>query len=132
MTEFVVRMDNRPGNLARLTEILAQAGINIEALSAFGFDGEGLVRVIVDDADGARRVLDEAGLSSEEFQVLKAVMPNSPGEFAAIARRLADAGINIDAVYTLHASSDQTELAIVVDEPEGAIPLLPVQGRLSA
>jgi hypothetical protein len=132
MTEFVVRMDNRPGNLARLTEVLAQAGVNIEALSAFGFDGEGLVRVIVDDAETARRTLHEAGLRCEEFQVLRAVMSNTPGELAAIARRLADAGINIDAVYTLHADDDQTELAIVVDEPEGARPLLPIQGRLTA
>ena len=131
MTEFVVRMDNRPGRLASLAEVLAQAGVNIEALTAFGFDGEGLIRIIVDDADRARRALDSAGVVAEEFQVLKAVVPNTPGEFAAIARNLADANINIDAVYTLHTTPAETELAIVVDEPEGALPHLPVQGSLN-
>ncbi|MGH8923452.1 MAG: ACT domain-containing protein [Acidimicrobiia bacterium] len=131
MTEFVVRMDNRPGRLASLAEVLAQAGVNIEALTAFGFDGEGLIRIIVDDADGARRALNSAGVMADEFQVLKAVVPNSPGEFASIARSLADANINIDAVYTLHSTPAETEFAIVVDEPEGALPYLPVQGSLN-
>lgn len=130
MTEFVVRMDNRPGRLASLAEVLAQAGVNIEALTAFGFDGEGLIRIIVDDAEGARRAMKNAGVMAEEFQVLKAVVPNTPGEFAAIARSLANANINIDAVYTLHSTASETEFAIVVDEPEGALPHLPVQGSL--
>lgn len=66
MTEFVVRMDNRPGRLAALTEALAESGVNIETLAAFGIDGDGVIRLVVDDADGARRTLREAGLSAEE------------------------------------------------------------------
>ncbi|HKZ24329.1 MAG TPA: ACT domain-containing protein [Acidimicrobiia bacterium] len=48
MTEFVVRMANRPGMLASLTETLAAAGINIDALAAYGVDDEGIVRLVVD------------------------------------------------------------------------------------
>jgi hypothetical protein len=44
MTEFTVRLANRPGMLATLTEQLASAGINIEALAAFGVDEMGVVR----------------------------------------------------------------------------------------
>src|SRR5687767_325195 len=102
MTEFVVRMDNRPGHLAALTEALADAGVNIEALAAFGLDGEGVVRLIVDDATAARRTLREAGLSAEEHQVLTAFLPHSPGQLAAVARSLADSDINIEAVYVLN------------------------------
>ena len=55
MTEFVVRLSNRPGSLARLTEVLADAGVHIEALAAWGGNDGGIVRLIVDDADVTRR-----------------------------------------------------------------------------
>lgn len=128
MTEFVVHMDNRPGMLASLTEVLAAAGVNIEALAAFGFDGEGLVRLVVDDADAARRALREAGLAAEEMQVLSAFLPHSPGQLATVTRKLADSGINIDAVYVMNSSADGIELAIAVDQPDTALPHLPVRG----
>jgi hypothetical protein len=128
MTEFVVHMDNRPGMLASLTEVLAGAGVNIEALAAFGFDGEGVVRLVVDDATLARRALREAGLAAEEKQVLTTYLPHSPGQLATVARKLADSGVNIDAVYVINASSDGIELAIAVDQPETALPHLPVHG----
>jgi len=131
MTEFVIRMDNRPGRLAALTEALAEAGVNIEALAAFGLDGDGVVRLIVDDATAARRTLREAGLSAEEHQVLTAFLPHTPGQLAAVARSLADSDINIEAVYVLNSGVDGIELAVVVDQPNSAIPHLPVRGRLN-
>jgi hypothetical protein len=131
MTEFVVRMDNRPGRLAALTEALAEAGVNIEALAAFGLDGDGVVRLIVDDATAARRTLREAGLSAEEHQVLTAFLPHTPGQLAAVARSLADSDINIEAVYVLNSGVDGIELAVVVDQPNSAIPHLPVRGGLN-
>ncbi|MEX0699248.1 MAG: ACT domain-containing protein [Acidimicrobiia bacterium] len=128
MTEFVVHMDNRPGMLASLTEVLAAAGVNIEALAAFGFDGEGVVRLVVDDAESARRALREAGLAADEMQVLSAFLPHAPGELATVTRKLADSGINIDALYVINSSAEGIELAIAVDQPETALPHLPVRG----
>lgn len=128
MTEFVVRMENRPGRLASLTEALAAFGVNIEALAAYGHDGEGTIRLIVGDAVTTRRVLKEADLSFEEHSVLSAQMPHRPGELARLTRSLADAGVNIDALYVLHANSDGIELAVAVDEPESAVPHLQVKG----
>ena len=128
MTEFVVQMDNRPGMLASLTEALAQAGVNIEALAAFGFDGEGIIRLVVDDAALARRTLRDSGLAAVENTVLTTYLPHAPGQLAQIARRLADSGVNIDAVYVINSSADGIELAIAVDQPETALPHLPVRG----
>ena len=128
MTEFVVRMENRPGRLASLTEALAAFGVNIEALAAFGTDGDGIVRLIVDDAPTTRRVLAEAGLSNEEHPVLTASLPHRPGELARLTRSLADAGVNIDGLYVLRANSSGIEFALSVDQPETALPHLPVTG----
>jgi hypothetical protein len=128
MTEFLVRMENRPGRLAALTEALAAFGVNIEALAAYGMDGEGTVRLIVDDAATTRRVLEEAALHNEEHQVLTAQLPHRPGELARLTRMLADAGVNIEAIYVLRSNSDGIEFAISVDEPETVLPMLPVTG----
>ncbi|MGB8361090.1 MAG: ACT domain-containing protein [Acidimicrobiia bacterium] len=131
LTEFVVRMENRPGMLASLTEALAGFGVNIEALAAYGHDGEGTVRLITSDAYTTRRVLDEAALHHEENTVLTAQLPHRPGELARLTREIANVGVNIDAIYVLRANSDGMELALAVDQPETALPHLDVTGGLT-
>lgn len=131
MTEFVVRLDNRPGALARLTELLAAAGVNIDALAAWGENGDGVVRLIVDQPEACVRVLNDASLGFEERTVLSAMLANKPGELARVTRALADAAVNIEAVFVLGAHADGLEIAIAVDDPEAAEPILPVRGSLS-
>jgi hypothetical protein len=132
MIEFIVNMENRPGRLASLTEALAAFAVNIEALTAYGHDGEGTVRLITSDAPTTRRVLDEADLGYDEHTVLAVQLPHRPGELARITRLLADVGVNIDALYVLRANSDGIELAISVDQPETALPHLDVTGGVLA
>ncbi|HEY7704977.1 MAG TPA: amino acid-binding protein [Acidimicrobiia bacterium] len=132
MIEFIVWMANRPGMLASLAEAVGRAGVNIEALTAVGLDGEGVIRIIPDDAAAARRALSEAGLSFEERQVLSTTLPNQPGELGRLCRSLATAGVNIEALYLLRSNSDDHDLAIAVDKPDTALPHIPVRGRASA
>jgi hypothetical protein len=120
MTEFTVHVANRPGVLAALTEQLSSAGINIEALAAFGVDGDAQVRLIVDDAVTTRSVLGRADIRFEEREVLITLLDPEPGSVAGIARRLAEAEVNIDAMYLLRCSAQGWEFAIAVDEPERA------------
>lgn len=131
MTEFVVKLDNRPGSLARLTELLAGAGVNIDALAAWGRNSDGIVRLIVDQSEACARVLEEAGLAFEERTVLSALLANQPGELARVTRALADGEINIEAIFILGAHAAGLEIAIAVDDPEAARPLLPVTGSLT-
>ena len=129
MTEFIVQMENRPGRLASLTEALAAFGVNIEALAAYGTDGEGTVRLIVDDAVTTRRVLREAALQNEEHMVLTSQLPHRPGELARLTRLIADAGINIDALYVLRSNAEGIELAISIDQSDDeAMTELPITG----
>lgn len=128
MIEFVVSMENQPGKLAALTEALAALDVNIEALTAYGTDGEGTVRLIVDDAATTRRILDEAALSFHELTVLTATLQHRPGELARLTRAISNAGVNIDAIYVMRANADGVELAIAVDEPDAALPELEVLG----
>lgn len=128
MIEFVVRLDNHPGALAALTDVLGDAGINIEAMSAWGANGNGVVRLITDNETTTRHVLAEAGLVNTEHRVLTAHVTDEPGALARVTRQLGDAGVNIEALYVLRSSSDGIELAIAVDDPDSVPGDLPVVG----
>jgi hypothetical protein len=88
------------------------------------------VRLIADDETTCRRALADAGLRVHENQVLTVVLPNRPGALATTARALADAEVNVEAMYVLRHGGDQVEVAIAVDDRDAAIPLLPVKGTM--
>lgn len=120
MTEFTIHLANRPGQLAGLAKVMSDGGVNIEALAAFGLGEIGIVRLVVGDAEGARRVISDAGLVAEERRVLTTVLSHRPGALAALTQSLADAGVNIDGMYVLHTRGDEIELAIAVADADAA------------
>ena len=120
MTEFTIHLANRPGQLAGLAKVMSDGGVNIDALAAFGMEDVGVVRMVVSDAESARRVISEAGLVAEERRVLTTVLSHRPGALAALTESLAAAEINIDGMYVLHSHDDEIELAIAVADEEAA------------
>lgn len=125
MTEFTIHLANRPGQLAGLAKVMSDGGVNIDALAAFGIEDLGVVRMVVSDANGARRVISEAGLVAEERRVLTTVLSHRPGALAALTQSLADAEVNIDGLYVLHSHQDEIELAIAVDDADAARAAIP-------
>lgn len=118
MTEFTVHMANRPGQLAALADRLSEAGIHIEALAAFSQGADSTVRLMANDVDTTRRVLADAGVQFEEQRVLETVIKDTPDALAKMTRRLADSGVNIEAMYLLHANGDSLHFAVAVDDHE--------------
>ncbi len=99
-TDFTIALEDRPGTLADLGEALGGAGVNIGGLCGFPSEGVGIIHVLVDDADAARRALTDAGLDvRDEREVVVVDCPDEPGAFGRRARRIADAGANIDLAY---------------------------------
>ena len=101
--DLTITVDDRPGGLAAVGEALGNAGINIEGLFGVGFEGRGLIHVCVADSAAARSALEAAGLKveGEAEAIVGPSVPNSdePGTMGKMARSLADAGINVRAVY---------------------------------
>jgi hypothetical protein len=120
MTEFSVRLANRPGQLAALARILADANVQIEAFAAVGDDGSSHVRFIVDAAPLARRALGAAGMDFVEREVLDTFLPRGSGSLAHTAESLARAGVNIDSMYLLHTNSQGFHFAVTVDDTDAA------------
>ena len=104
-TDLIVTLKDQPGEGARLGEALGNAGINIEGLCASMEGGTGTVHVLVEDVAGARAALEGAGITvdAETDVLVSPALPepdvDTPGRFGAMARALADAGINISLVY---------------------------------
>lgn len=113
--DLLVTLKDQPGEGARLGEALGNAGVNIEGLCALMDGGKGTVHVLVDDVAGAKTALEGAGVTVEaEIDVIVSpALPDpdvdTPGRFGAMARALADAGINISLVYV--ASRNRVVLA---------------------
>ena len=80
-----------------------------------------MVRLMANDVDTTRRVLTEAGVRFEEQRVVETVIKDSPDALASMTRRLADSGVNIEAMYLLHANGDSLHFALAVDDHESAI-----------
>lgn len=98
--DLTVVLDDRPGTLATLTEALGKAGINIDGLCGFPSEGKGVIHILVQDAAAARRAVEAAGFTVRgEREVLVLDAQDRPGEVGQIARRIANAGVNIDLIY---------------------------------
>lgn len=119
--DITVKLEDKPGTLAALGEVLGEADVNIEGICGVPCKGEGLLHILVQDPILARSVLESSGFTiSDERAVLLLNIIDRPGELGGIARRLADANINIDLLY-LTAGMD---LVIGVDLIDEAAALL--------
>jgi hypothetical protein len=94
-------LDDRPGTLAQLGEALGKANVNVEGVCVLpAGGGQATVHLLVEDATGARRAIEGAGLRvSAERDVVVVEMEDKPGTLGRTARRVADAGLNIDLAY---------------------------------
>ncbi len=121
--DLVIVPDDTPGQLARLGEVLGEAGINIEGISAFTGKGKGVVHVLVDRAEDAVEVLGAAGVEVKAARRVAVVpLPDEPGHLGTACRTLAEADVNIEQAYIAAGS----KLVIVCDDVARAKELLGV------
>jgi hypothetical protein len=104
MKDLTVSLEDRPGTLADLGEALGKAGINIEGMCAVTSEGRAIIHLLVADAAGARTALESAGVKVEGeaeplISELDSAQVDRPGAVGAMARAMADAGVNIQVVY---------------------------------
>ncbi|CAN5314125.1 ACT domain-containing protein [soil metagenome] len=99
-TDLKVFLENRPGTIAEAGEAFGGAGINIEGSCGFPSEGRGVLHFLVNDAGAARQALVNAGMEvAEEREVIVVDIEDKPGALGELARRMADAGVNVDLLY---------------------------------
>jgi hypothetical protein len=90
---------DRAGLLSEITTALAGAKVNISNICAYGMQGEANFMLTTDSNSKAKKALSPLGVEFKEYDVFAVVMPNKPGELQKVAKKLADAGINIIYIY---------------------------------
>ncbi len=99
-TDLTIALVDQPGTLATASDALGRAGVNIDGACGYVCDGQGVYHVLVRDLERARRALMNGGfIIEDERKVATLLVTNEPGAAAAVLRRVADAGLNVDLLY---------------------------------
>lgn len=120
MNIFIVDLKHKPGELAKATEAIAQKGVNITAFSGITCGDSGTIALLTNDEAGARRALADAGFKAREVEVVTTTIEHNPGTLAEAARKLANAGINIEVALPTAMSGGNVTLAFATDQPAKA------------
>jgi hypothetical protein len=124
MNAFIVDLMNKPGELARLADTIAQKGINITSFACATAGGTSTVVLLTNDESGTRRAISEAGFGTRETELITASLDNKPGSLAAAAKKLSDAGINIEAAVPTGMAGGNLSISFATDNPAKARELL--------
>ena len=111
--DLTVFLEDRPGELAKMGEALGKAAVNIDGICGMNVGGRGVIHILVEDTTKTRRALEASHLEvGKETEVLVLPVEDRPGVLGNIARRLANAGVNIQLAYMATSKS----LVIGVDD----------------
>lgn len=120
MKDFAIPLTHRPGELANVTNALSLQGVNIKSVAAVTIGNQAVLRLIPDDAAAARDALHAAKIRFDEREVVTVTLENQAGELTGVAAKLAEAGLNLEAIYVTGVAGELIELAIVADDPKKA------------
>ena len=124
--DIAVLLENKPGTLAELGEVLGKENINIEGLSGALYEDqeEGIVHILVEESGKAYNVLERAGFKIKEQREVLVIeikdIVKQPGSGGKLFGRLAQENINIDLIYL----AENNRLIIGVDDLKKARDIL--------
>ena len=118
MIDLSILLPNRPGALAEMGEALGRAGVSIEGGGAWVVEGRGVAHFLFHDGAAARCALAAAGVVvvQQREVVLQRLKQAVPGQLGMLTRRMAEAGVNIEVLYSDH----DHQLVLVVDDAQRA------------
>ena len=116
MYDVAIRLENKSGELAKMGETLGAAGVSVEGGGGWVVDGRGYMHFLFEDGEAAKRALEAVGIQVLGVRevLVQRLKQAVPGQLGMIARRMADAGVNIEVIYSDH----DNQLCLVVDDFE--------------
>ena len=114
MRDLAIAIEHRPGALAEMGDALGRAGVSIEGGGVWVANGEGVAHFLFADSHAARSALKRAGIRvvQERDVIILRLKQTEPGQLGKISRRMAEAGVNIEVLYSDH----DHRLILVVDD----------------
>ncbi len=127
--QISIFLENKPGALESVTRLLKDTGINIRSLSLADTSDFGILRLIVNDANKALKVLNDHGMRVSRTSVVAVEVPDRPGGLHSILEVLAQHGINVEYLYAFIEKSGENAVIIFrFDSPDDAIAILQKKG----
>ena len=108
--QLSIFLENKMGRLAEVTQVLAEGGVDIRALSLADTSEFGILRLIVDDCAKARAVLKDNGFTVGITQVVAVEVPHKPGGLNTILQLLGGKGISVEYMYAFMQRGDNAVL----------------------
>src|SRR5262249_39753855 len=112
------------GGLAAIGEALGAKGINIENIAGSACGDSGRVTVLTNDEAGTRAVLAGSGWKVQELELVETSLPHTPGSLGKAARRLADAGVNVESILPTGMTGGEVSVGFVTSNPAKAKEIL--------
>ena len=110
--QISIFLENKPGGLSGVTKVLKDSGINIRALSLADTSDFGILRLIVDDVNKAKKVLNENGFAVGRTHVIAVEVPDKPGGLHSILELLTRESINVEYMYAFVERSGENAVII--------------------
>ena len=128
--QISVFLENKPGSLCAMTEVLAKHNVDMRALSLAETKDFGIARIIVDDIFDAAAVLTDEGYVHSVTPVLGVSVPDEPGGLHKVLKIISDAGINIEYMYAFLGGKEAEHAYMIfrVEDETKAAAALRTQG----
>lgn len=123
MRQFEILINDRPGELAKVTDALATNGVNIMAIASERCENP-IIRIVTDDEQSTRSALKKANMKFRENELMVIELQDRPGELSKMAKKLAKAGVNVESIHILGKGTSTTSVALVVDNYKKASEIL--------
>ena len=122
-------MENSTGRLAGATDLLAEANINLRAISIADTTEFGILRMVADQPEKAVKLLKEAGFAARETDVIGVEIPDVPGSLARIMALFRAENVGIEYLYaSLDHQVGKAAIIIKADNTAAALALLEKHG----
>jgi len=114
--DLAIELENRPGAISEMGEALGKAGVSVEGGGAWVVNDIGVAHFLFEDGAAARRALEAAGIKviKENDVLMQRLRQDVPGQLGLLTRRIAEAGVNIEVLYSDH----DHQMILVVDDFE--------------
>ncbi len=112
MNGYLISASDQPGLAARLFEAAAARGVNVYPAYGLADGTTGLMVVGSDDEGGLQAAIADAGLTATAIEMVVTELENRPGTGAALFRKLADAGVNLQVATPIGMSGDRVQIAL--------------------
>ena len=128
LKQISVFVENKPGKLQLLTDVLAKNNINMRALSLAETSEFGIVRIIVDDIEAASAILAQEGFIYTVAKVLGVAIPDEPGGLNRVLHMLSESGINVEYMYSYAEADGHAKIVFKTSAVDKAVALLKEAG----